>query len=577
MHELIVIGGTSQGLSAAILASEAGVENVRIIEQTDAVVYPEMVGTHSLDVGFGESVTKVSLGADCLHIETDRATYTTKACIVASRSFGAPVELPLGIEANACVHTQNIPTDIAGRDILVVGKDDRAVVLSSHFARNGARSVVLAAGDMNPDLLSDASQNVLKNLEHERLLTPLFRSVPQSVDCDEDGAMVHFDRRTPDLQFDHVVYASETSFVEPERLGIDEAALHSGRLLYTRDVQSQTEFPSSPHRQIIGDLAQYFAHVDMDVVAKALERKPYYSTAPDDLAADFYNATITYFEPTHSDLWVLRVRPDNGGIDHRPGQYTTLALGYWESRIDDVLEKDIDERWNQLVRRSYSISNRIFNDRGYLAHETENGELEFYIVLVPPTESNIPGLTPRLALKRPGDRIFLGSKVTGRYTLNAVTDPDLTVVFLSTGTGEAPHNSMIVELLRNGHRGKILSAVSVRNSKDLGYLDQHRRLEELYDNYSYMPMPTREPNIPKRYIQDVIVSGELEEKLGAQLDSDNTHVFMCGNPSMIGAPDEVDGKLVFPETKGVIELLVERGFTIDHRKSPGNIHFEKYW
>jgi ferredoxin--NADP+ reductase len=43
---------------------------------------------------------------------------------------------------------------------------------------------------------------------------------------------------------------------------------------------------------------------------------------------------------------------------------------------------------------------------------------------------------------------------------------------------------------------------------------------------------------------------------------------------MIGIPDE-DG--VFPATVGVVELLVERGFTIDKRKQPGNIHYEEYW
>ena len=122
----------------------------------------------------------------------------------------------------------------------------------------------------------------------------------------------------------------------------------------------------------------------------------------------------------------------------------------------------------------------------------ELGHLEFYIVLVPPTPDNVPGLTPRLALKRPGDRIYLGPKVAGRYTLAPVTDPKGTVLFFSTGTGEAPHNAMAVELLRKGHRGPIVSGVSVRKWADLGYIEQHRRLEAHYPNYRYLPMPTRE-------------------------------------------------------------------------------------
>ena len=96
------------------------------------------------------------------------------------------------------------------------------------------------------------------------------------------------------------------------------------------------------------------------------------------------------------------MKPDHGDVHHLPGQYASLGLGYWEDRIDDAEDPGLDERWDKLVRRSYSISHRIFDEHGYLAQERDTTELEFYIVLVPPTDDNIPGLTPRLALKRPG-------------------------------------------------------------------------------------------------------------------------------------------------------------------------------
>ena len=256
-----------------------------------------------------------------------------------------------------------------------------------------------------------------------------------------------------------------------------------------------------------------------------------------------------------------------------PGQYATLGLGYWEERVDDAIDPNLGDRWFKLIRRSYSISSRVLDDHGYLVDEGGLDELEFYIVLVPPTDDNIPELTPRLALKRPGDRIYLGPKVAGRYTLDSITNPAGTVMFFSTGTGEAPHNAMITELLRKGHHGPIVSAVSVRQSIDLGYEETHRELERRHHNYHYLPMPTREPDIAKRYIQDLITDGDFA-RMGVSLDPATTHVFMCGNPAMIGIPDE-DG--VFPATVGVVELLVERGFTIDKRKQPGNIHYEEYW
>ena len=55
-------------------------------------------------------------------------------------------------------------------------------------------------------------------------------------------------------------------------------------------------------------------------------------------------------------------------------------------------------------------------------------------------------------------------------------------------------------------------------------------------------------------------------------------MFLCGNPAMIGLPEGGDdGDQTFPETVGVVQLLVERGFTLDHRKKRGNIHYEEYW
>src|SRR5699024_3006030 len=176
------------------------------------------------------------------------------------------------------------------------------------------------------------------------------------------------------------------------------------------------------------------------------------------------------------------------------------------------------------------------------------------------------------------DRVYLGPKVAGRYTLAPVTNPSDTVLFLSTGTGEAPHNAMAIDLLRKGHHGPIVSAVSVRKWADLAYIDQHRELERRYPNYHYLPQPTRESDVPKRYIQDLLRDGVFEESFGVTLEPDDTHVFLCGNPSMIGLPENGEGEeMEFPETVGVAQILTERGFTLDRRTKRGNIHYEEYW
>jgi len=301
----------------------------------------------------------------------------------------------------------------------------------------------------------------------------------------------------------------------------------------------------------------------------------------EDLRQKNYNATITRVRAHNPDLWVMWVRPDEPIDPFKPGQYTTLGLGYWEPRADEVtedFEADPVQR-DKMARRSYSVSSSIVDEEGNL-EPPHPEDVEFYIVQVRPGEVEIPALTPRIFTKGEGDRIYMGRKFTGRYTLDDVAPTD-DVIFLATGTGEAPHNKMTAELLRSGHQGKLLSVVCVRYRQDLAYTEQQALVAERHANYKYVILTTREPENEgkKVYIQDMITSGRLEEELGNPLDPTRSHVFLCGNPAMIGIPlrDDDTGEMEFPEPTGVCEILHERGFTIDHRKERGNVHYEEYW
>jgi ferredoxin--NADP+ reductase len=297
-----------------------------------------------------------------------------------------------------------------------------------------------------------------------------------------------------------------------------------------------------------------------------------------------YNATVCRLHKVHSDLVILRVRADVPVQPHKPGQYTALGLGYWEPRFPGTPEEALPATdLVKLARRSYSISCSILDERGQLLERDNADWLEFYIVLVRESGKVMPpALTPRLFLLKEGDRLFMGEKITGHFTLDPV-HPDDTVIFLGTGTGEAPHNYMLWELLRRGHGGRILSACCVRYRRDLGYLTVQEELMRRYPNYLYLPLTTREVENKacKVYIQDLITSGQLEERLGQALDPRQTHVFLCGNPNMIGVPakDRDTGARVYPQPPGVIEILETRGFQIDvpSQKIKGNLHYEEYW
>ena len=296
------------------------------------------------------------------------------------------------------------------------------------------------------------------------------------------------------------------------------------------------------------------------------------------------NGTVLSVSKAHSDLMIIRVKPDFPRPPHLPGQYCTLGLGNWEPRMPGCQEEPLEPKDEaKVVRRAYSIACSILDESGKLIDVAGTDWLEFYIVLV---RENVggkpPALTPRLFMLKAGDRVSIGEKITGHYTLEAIK-PDSNILFLSTGTGEAPHNYMLWELLKNNHRGKILSACCVRYRRDLGYVKTHEELRSRHANYNYLALTTREAESLKHkvYIQDLLTSGQMEEQLGAPLDPATTHVFLCGNPKMIGVPvkDKVTGERNYPEPTGVIEILEKRGFRVDNHaaKVAGNIHFEEYW
>ena len=300
-----------------------------------------------------------------------------------------------------------------------------------------------------------------------------------------------------------------------------------------------------------------------------------------------YNATIIERIDVHENLARFRVRPDTPQAKFEPGQYVTLGLGNWEPRLADTEHESLDpKKFRKVVQRAYSISCPILHDDGSLAPVNDLDYLEFYITLV--RQAGEPGqappaLTPRLFLKNAGDRIKIGKKIVGHYTLGEVS-PHETVLLLGTGTGEAPHNAMIAQLLSRGHQGRIACVTSVRFLGDIAYRDQHKQLMKQFKQYRYLPLTTREPEntdvshshyVGKQYIQELFVGGRLGNMISAEIDPSNTHVYLCGNPSMIGyvppgAPE--------PTNPGMLTLLKNAGFHDVHENDgPGGIRFEKYW
>jgi len=286
------------------------------------------------------------------------------------------------------------------------------------------------------------------------------------------------------------------------------------------------------------------------------------------LRAKHYNASIVGVRDVNAGLRILRVRPDWGRLDFQAGQYTVLGLGDWAPSIGEQNAASPGE--GQLIRRAYSVSSSMLDESGKLLPPSASPYLEFYVTLATAGDSQRPRLTPRLFRLRAGDRLHVGPHAHGRYTLAGV-GPDEQIVFVATGTGEAPHNAMLAELLASGSRQPIASITCVRYWIDLAYLEAHRELQRRFANYHYLALTTREPEnldryaagyVGKRHLQDYFASGEFERAAGLRLDPSRTHVYLCGNPSMVGLPGAGEGADNLKKP-GMVSVLQQRGFVLD--------------
>jgi ferredoxin--NADP+ reductase len=267
------------------------------------------------------------------------------------------------------------------------------------------------------------------------------------------------------------------------------------------------------------------------------------------------NATITHREDLGPGLTIIRVEPDGELFTFEAGQYCVLGLPPEAARVPDAgVEEELPEKKkNQMIRRAYSISS-----------SSKVGEyLEFYIQLV-----HSGGLTPRLFALSAGDRVWLGPKATGLFTLADVPD-HASLYLIATGTGLAPYVSMVrSDVLHGHHDRKIVIAHGARYSWDLGYRSELENLQHGTKTLIYIPSITRPQEDGSwagetGYLQDQIRDGRLERISGVPLDPAKVHIFLCGNPAMLD---------------DALNLLVEKSFTEWSKHEPGGqVHLEKYW
>ncbi|VAX11050.1 Ferredoxin--NADP(+) reductase [hydrothermal vent metagenome] len=267
------------------------------------------------------------------------------------------------------------------------------------------------------------------------------------------------------------------------------------------------------------------------------------------------NAIVGKPVAVNSETMILRVKPDGWDLPaYEPGQFVVLGLPGNAPRIPAPLSEVELKRPkpDKLIKRAYSIA----------SSSKQKKYLEFYITLI-----RSGGLTPRLFALKNGDRIHMGKKMSGIFTLDGIAD-NCNLIFMGTGTGLAPYMSMIRTFLNKDPERKFTIIHGARHSWDLGYRLELSMLSRLANNFNYIPVISRprEETIPwageTGYIQDVWRRRLIANNWGEKPTPSNTHVFLCGNPGMIDA---------------TLELLTADGFVERTRKKAGDIHVERWW
>ncbi len=263
------------------------------------------------------------------------------------------------------------------------------------------------------------------------------------------------------------------------------------------------------------------------------------------------NAKVAQRVELSPELIILRIVPDGWELpDFIPGQFAVLGLPGSAVRTDFSDSEELPSNPDKLIRRAYSIA----------SSSTNKEYIEFYVALV-----RSGALTPRLFALEKGDSIFLGQKFTGMFTLE-MTKQNTNIIMLSTGTGLAPYMSMVRTVLKSSMKSHFVVVHGARHSWDLGYRSELMTLRTICNKLTYIPIISRPSEEMLKwggqtgYIQDIW--NNKNELLPFKPNPSNTHILLCGNPGMID---------------GMLTNLTAEGYVEHTKKSPGNIHLERYW
>jgi ferredoxin-NADP reductase len=236
-----------------------------------------------------------------------------------------------------------------------------------------------------------------------------------------------------------------------------------------------------------------------------------------------YNGRLSRWDEVAPGLAIVGVESLEAPFPFAPGQYATLGLA---------------KAAGKLIQRPMSISSPSDDLREY----------EFFIRLVEGGE-----FTTLLWERRVGDAINIkGPK--GRFLLQ---EDGRTCLFVASGTGLAPFMSMICTLRGRGETRDIVLLHGVSYDHDLAWRDHLTSVAADGFPLRYLGTVSRPQGCPEwdglTGRVEAVTEGQLDEQ---GLTAEDATIYLCGNPEMIVA---------------VEEIALRRGF------APEQVRKELYW
>jgi ferredoxin--NADP+ reductase len=193
-----------------------------------------------------------------------------------------------------------------------------------------------------------------------------------------------------------------------------------------------------------------------------------------------------------------------------------------------------------------------------LVNPPDERPLEIYFTEIPEGP-----LTPRLSDLNAGDPIWISAKANGLFTLEGI-QPGPELWLLATGTALGVYLSILRTPDPWSRFERVILVHGVRAADDLAYSETLQLLaEEHGDRFQFVPLVSRETHADALAgrVTDLLVSGELEQRVGIEITAERSHVMLCGNSEMIR------------DAKAILE---GRGLTRHRRDAPGHYTTEHY-